>query len=99
MKLRQQVLQDVISLRDKDWAMDVLQAFLEELKEREKDGRIPGLPYTEEERKADLIQAEQEIAEGKVIAWEDVKRIVCSYLGLDPDILEQKVNGTYNTLS
>ena len=28
MKLRQQVLQDVISLMDKDWAMDVLQAFL-----------------------------------------------------------------------
>lgn len=44
MKLRQQVLQDVISLMDKDWAMDVLQAFLEDLKEREKDGRIPGLP-------------------------------------------------------
>ena len=55
-KLRQQVLQDVISLMDKDWAMDVLQAFLEDLKEREKDGRIPGLPYTEEELIADFIK-------------------------------------------
>lgn len=73
MKLRQQVLQDVISLMDKDWAMDVLQAFLEDLKEREKDRRIPGLPYTEEERKEDLIQAEKEIAEGKITSWQTFK--------------------------
>lgn len=66
-------MQDVISLMDKDWAMDVLQAFLEDLKEREKDGRIPGLPYTEEERKEDLIQAEKEIAEGKVTSWQTFK--------------------------
>lgn len=73
MKLRQQVLQDVISLMDKDWAMDVLQAFLQDLKEREKGGRIPGLPYMEEERKEDLIQAEKEIAEGKVTSWQTFK--------------------------
>ena len=78
-KLRQQVLQDVISLMDKDWAMDVLQTFLEDLKEREKDGRIPDLPYTEEERKADLIQAEKEIAEGKVVSWENFKREMATW--------------------
>lgn len=66
-------MQDVISLMDKDWAMDVLQAFLEDLKEREKDRRIPGLPYTEEERKEDLIQAEKEIAEGKITSWQTFK--------------------------
>ena len=70
MELRQQVLQDVVSLIDDDIAMMKLQSFLLSLKEEEKKReRIPGLPYTEEERRADLLQAENEIAEGKVIAW------------------------------
>lgn len=72
MKLRQQVLQDVISLMDKDWAMDILQAFLEDLKEREKDGRIPGLPYTEEERKRAIRCAENDWSMGRTHTHEEV---------------------------
>lgn len=72
MKLRQQVLLDVISLMDKDWAMDILQAFLEDLKEREKDGRIPGLPYTEEERKRAIRCAENDWSMGRTHTHEEV---------------------------
>ena len=72
MKLRQQVLQDVISLMDKDWAMDVLQTFLEDLKEREKDGRIPGLPYTEEERERAIRCAESDWSRGHTQTHDEV---------------------------
>ena len=57
-ELRQQVLQEVVSLMDDDVAMMRLQSFLSTLKER----------------KADLIAAEKEIAAGNVIAWEDLKK-------------------------
>ncbi len=73
-ELRQQVLQEVVSLMDDDVAMMRLQSFLSTLKNEEGFERIPGLPYTKEERKADLIAAEKEIAAGNVIAWEDLKK-------------------------
>lgn len=72
MKLRQQVLQDVISLMDKDWAMEELQLFLSDLKKQDREGRIPGLPYTEEERKRAIRCAENDWRMGRIHTHDEV---------------------------
>lgn len=41
--------------------------------------RIPGLPYTHEERMESLRIAEENIVAGKTTDWEDVKKEMASW--------------------
>lgn len=66
------MLQDVISLMDKDWAMEELQLFLSDLKKQDREGRIPGLPYTEEERKRAIRCAENDWRMGRTHTHDEV---------------------------
>lgn len=72
-ELRQQVLQEVVSLMDDDVAMMRLQSFLSTLKEEEEGfERIPGLPYTEEERRAAIQRAEEDVRLGRTHTHDEV---------------------------
>ena len=71
--LRQQVLQEVVSLMDDDVAMMKLQSFLSTLKEEEEYfERIPGLPRTEEELSDAILRAEEDIRLGRTYTHDEV---------------------------
>ncbi len=71
--LRQQVLQEVVSLMDDDVAMMKLQSFLSTLKEEEEYfERIPGLPRTEEELNDAILRAEEDIRLGRTYTHDEV---------------------------
>lgn len=67
----------VIHIYDKDDKMtdEELDAVLEALPFQ----RIPGLPYTHEERIESLRQAEEDIAAGRTVAWDDFKKEIATW--------------------
>ena len=66
MELRKNVLQELASLLDNEDAMRRVYAYLLSLKGEGMVDRIPGLPYTTDERRQSLSRAEAEVMSGQV---------------------------------
>ncbi len=72
MELRKNILLELASLMDNEEAMRQVYDFLAALKGEGMAEPVPGLPYTKEERRQSLSQAEAEVMSGRVSPHGDV---------------------------